>query len=72
MYSEFNVKKSDGMTCTNVTLKTLGTLRGVFGAEVDRISGNVLVNHTDEINRDEIKKTLESLGYFEEETDEEI
>lgn len=66
MYSEFIIKKSDGMTCTNVTLKTLGTLQGVFGAEIDRISGNVLVNHTDEINRDEIKKKLETLGYIEE------
>jgi hypothetical protein len=66
MYSEFIIRKSEGMTCTNQTLKQLGTLQGVFGAEIDRISGNVLVNHTDEINREEIKNTLESLGYFEE------
>lgn len=66
MYSEFIIKKSDEMTCTNQTLKTLGTLQGVFGAEIDRISGNVLVTHTDEINREEIKRTLETLGYFEE------
>lgn len=72
MYSEFVVRKSDGMTCTNVTLKTLGTLRGVFGAEIDRISGNVLVTHTDEIKRDEIKEALESLGYFEEPMEEDL
>ena len=63
MYSTFNLSDSDCMSCTNVTLKSLGTLRGVFGAEIDRISGQVIVNHTDEVFREEISTTLESLGY---------
>ena len=53
------------MTCTNRTLKELGFLQGIFGAEIDRISGNVLVNHTDEATREQIKQKLEELGYIE-------
>lgn len=51
------------MICTNKTLKSLGTLRGVFGAEIDRIDGKVIVSHTDEISRKEIADMLLSLGY---------
>ncbi|MEI6752831.1 MAG: hypothetical protein WCK78_06660 [Paludibacter sp.] len=60
------------MSCTNVTLISLGTLRGVFGAEIDRINGEVLVNHTDEVSREEISSMLESLGYNEIIKDQEI
>jgi len=63
MYSTFIVSKSDCMTCTNKTLKSLGMLRGVFGAEIDQIEGKVLVSHTDEISRREIAEMLLSLGY---------
>lgn len=72
MYSEFIIKKSEGITCTNRTLKELGFLQGVFGAEIDRISGNVLVSHTDEVTREQIKQKLEELGYFEEKNNCEI
>ena len=65
MYSTFYVSKSQCMTCDNVVLKTLGTLRGVFGAEMDRISGSIVVNHTDEVSRAEIAATLDSLGWKE-------
>ena len=65
MYSTFNISDTDCMSCTNVTLKTLGTLRGVFGAEIDRINGQVVVNHTNEVTRKEISGMLESLGYKE-------
>lgn len=65
MYSTFKIAESDCMSCTNVTLKSLGTLRGVFGAEIDRITGRVVVNHTDEVSREEISTMLESLGYKE-------
>ena len=63
MYSTFNIAESDCMSCTNVTLKSLGTLRGVFGAEIDRITGQVVVSLTDEVSRNEISEILESLGY---------
>ncbi len=63
MYSTFLVIDSECAACTNITLKDLGSLRGVFGAEVDRISGEVVVSHTDEINRDEIEMKLVELGY---------
>ena len=63
MYSTFIISKSDCMTCTNKTLKSLGTLQGVFGAEIDQVEGKVLVTHTDEISRKEIAELLLSLGY---------
>ena len=70
MYSTFYVSKSQCMTCNNEVLKTLGTLRGVFGAEMDRIDGRIVVNHTDEVSREEISATLDSLGWKEIQQDE--
>ena len=72
MYSTFIISKSECMTCTNKILKSLGTLRGVFGAEIDEIEGKVLVSHTDEISRKEIAEMLLSLGYPELENEQEI
>jgi len=65
MYSTFQVSKSQCMTCNNEVLKQLGTLRGVFGAEMDRIDGSIVVNHTDEISREEIGSKLDELGWKE-------
>lgn len=62
MYSTFIISKSECMTCTNVTLKSLGTLQGVFGAEVDQINGKIEVSHTDEVTRTEILEKLISMG----------
>ncbi len=70
MYSTFYVSTSQCMTCNNEVLKTLGTLRGVFGAEMDRIDGRIVVNHTDEVSREEIAATLDSLGWNEIQKDE--
>ncbi len=63
MYSTFYVSKTECMTCTNKTLKSLGSLQGVFGAEVDQIDGKITVNHTDEVSRKEIADMLLTLGY---------
>lgn len=71
MYSKFLISKSECMTCTNKTLKSLGTLRGVFGAEIDQFEGKVLVTYTDEISRKEIAEMLLSLGYPELENEQE-
>lgn len=65
MYSTFNIETSDCAMCTNKTLKSLGTLRGVFGAEIDRTGGKIVVSHTDETNRDEIAQLLATMGYTE-------
>ncbi len=65
MYSTFYVSKSQCMTCDNKVLKTLGTLQGVFGAEMDRIEGRIVVNHTDEVSREKIAATLDDLGWKE-------
>jgi len=51
------------MACNNQVLKTLGTLQGVFGAEMDRIEGRIVVSHTDEVAREQIAETLLSLGF---------
>lgn len=71
MYSTFNVSKTECMTCTNKTLKSLGSLQGVFGAEIDQIDGKITVSHTDEISRAEIADKLLSLGYPELKNDQE-
>ncbi len=65
MYSTFYVSKSQCMTCDNKALKTIGSLQGVFGAEIDRIEGRIVVNHTDEVTREAIAETLDSLGWKE-------
>lgn len=65
MYSTFYVSKNQCMTCNNEVLKTLGSLQGVFGAELDRIDGKIVVNHTEEVNRESIAQTLDSLGWKE-------
>lgn len=70
MYSTFYVSTTQCMTCNNEVLKTLGTLRGVFGAEMDRIDGRIVVNHTDEVSREEIAATLDSLGWKEKQQEE--
>jgi hypothetical protein len=62
MYSIFYVSKSECITCNNQILKSLGTMQGVFGAEMDRINGRIEVSHTDEVTRDQIGKILLSLG----------
>ena len=72
MYSTFIISKTACMSCTNKTLKNLGTLRGVFGAEIDSIDGKVVVSHTDEVSRTEIAQLLESMGYKEIESEKDI
>jgi len=62
MYSIFHVSKSECITCNNQILKSLGTMQGVFGAEMDRIDGRIEISHTDEVTRDQIGKILQSLG----------
>ena len=64
MYSTFRISKSECMTCNNQVLKSLGSLRGVFGAEIETIDGKITINHTDEINRKELSEHLKSLGWF--------
>ena len=65
MDSTFLVSETDCRTCNNQVLKSLGTLQGVFGAKMDRIDGNIVVSHTDEITREEIARILTSLGFHE-------
>lgn len=63
MYSTFQISKSDCMSCNNQVLKSLGTLQGVFGAEIDTIDGQITVSHTDEVTRNIIADKLFELGW---------
>jgi copper chaperone CopZ len=63
MFSTFLVSKDQCLTCNNQVLKELGILQGIFGAEIDRIDGKIVVSHTDEVNREEITAKLLSLGF---------
>jgi copper chaperone CopZ len=63
MYSIFLISKSECTTCTNKTLKSLGKLQGIFGAEIDQIEGKIDVSHTDEISKTQIAALLEDLGF---------
>ena len=65
MISTFLVSETECSTCNNQVLKSLGTLQGVFGAEMDRIDGNIVVSHTDEIAREQISIELALLGFHE-------
>lgn len=63
MESTFLISTSECMTCNNQVLKTLGGLQGIFGAEMNRIDGKIVVSHTDEVTWDTISKTLVDLGF---------
>jgi len=63
MYSTFLISKTECASCTNKTLKNLGTLQGIFGAEIDRIAGKIEVSHTDEISRQQIAEALQKESY---------
>jgi len=63
MESTFLISTSECITCNNQALKTLGGLQGIFGAELNRIDGKIVVSHTDEVTRDNISKTLTELGF---------
>ena len=65
MYSTFYVSKSQCMSCDNKVLKSLGSLRGVFGAEMNRFEGKIIVNHTDEVKREQISALLLELNWKE-------
>ncbi|MBP1662924.1 MAG: hypothetical protein H6Q19_64 [Bacteroidetes bacterium] len=70
MYSTFHVNGDGCLTCNNQVLKKIGNLQGVFGAEIDRYKGEVVVTHTEEVSREMIEKTLNELGFFEENNNE--
>jgi hypothetical protein len=63
MYSTFLVSKDQCLTCNNQVLKELGKLQGIFGAELERIDGRIVVSHTDEVSREEIAKILKEIGF---------
>ena len=65
MDSVFKIRKTQCNSCTNLVLKSLSTLRGVYGGDVDTINGVITVSHTDEVSREEIAHELLRLGFVE-------
>lgn len=65
MYSTFDVNGDGCLICNTGVMSELGKLQGVFGAEVDFVNNRVVVNHTDEVTREDISEKLKELGFFE-------
>ena len=63
MTSIFLVSMTSCVNCNNEVLKSLGSLQGVFGAEIDRSEGKIFVSHTDEVNRQQIIDVLSEIGF---------
>lgn len=72
MYSTFDVNGEGCLICSSGVMSQLGRLQGVFGADVDFVNNRVVVNHTDEVKREEIARKLEELGFFEIKNNDEI
>ena len=66
MYSTFYFEDSDAecLVCTNKSLKSLGTLQGIFAAQIDRVNQRIEVEHTDEVTREKIAQHLTNIGYI--------
>ena len=64
MTTIFSVSKTECLSCNNQILKSLGNLQGVFGAEIDRSEGRVIVSHTDEVSCEQISSVLTQSGFM--------
>jgi copper chaperone CopZ len=65
MYSTFDVNGESCLICSSGVMSELGKLQGVFGADVDFINNRVVVNHTDEVSREDMAEKLRKLGFLE-------
>lgn len=54
--------------CANSIHKSLASLTGVFGVSVNLESGEITVDHTDEVSRQQLAAKLHAMGYPEEGT----
>ena len=64
MYSSFMIFQDQCQVCTDLVVKKLGTLHGVFDVEMDSIDGRVIVLHNEELTHDEIAETLSLLSSY--------
>jgi len=55
--------KKNILKIIGIVVGGIGTLHGVFGAEVDSINGKIEVSHTDEVTPSEIETKLRELGF---------
>lgn len=49
--------------CMNSIHKSLASLTGVFAVSIDKESGKITIDHTDEVNREQLAAKLLSMGY---------
>ena len=65
MKTSISVESISCSHCCNFIHKELGVLQGVFGVNVDIAKGEVTVEHTEEVKREELVAKLTELGYSE-------
>lgn len=53
-------------SCANAIHKELASINGVFGVKVDWEHGEVVVDHTDEVRREQLEDKLTNMDYKEE------
>ncbi len=63
MKTTIKVKNTRCGSCANAIHKSLASLTGVFGVRVDMTSGEITVDHTDEVTRGQLAAHLLSMGY---------
>lgn len=66
MKTTIKVENLKCSSCANSIHKSLGLLVGVFGVNIDMVSGDVTIEHTDEVTYEQLVAKLLSLGYDEE------
>lgn len=62
MITTITFETSECTYCNNQLLKDLGSVKGIFGAEIDRINGELIIMHTDEVSKNKIIKFLKSIN----------
>lgn len=63
MKTEIKVKNIQCTGCSRSIGKEIGIISGVYGISVDIANKTISVDHTEETNREELEKKLESIGY---------
>jgi hypothetical protein len=63
MESKFLISNFQCNVCNNQLLSKLGKIQGVFGVELLRSQGQIVVSHTDEVDESSISGALSALGF---------
>lgn len=63
MKTALKIKNTNCGSCANSIHKSLGELNGVFGVNINMITGEIVIDHTNEITREMIIEKLKELDY---------